>query len=216
MPTTSLRQPAAPGVLPRELPFDNTEWVFEPKYDGIRGILHSTAAGCELRSRRRLELDRSRELCSRIAAVLGGREAILDGEIVALDRQGRPVLRDLLRGGGYIAFAAFDLLHLDGRDLSPLSLAERKRQLARLVPADTGPLYKVLTVDECGRALFEAIRKMQLEGIVAKRKCDPYTEATTWYTIANPAYAPGDTRERARRRVTALPRSPAPGAGRSW
>jgi len=181
-------------LVSRDEPFDDPDWVFEPKYDGFRGLLYATRLGCEIRSRRDFRFDRFHELCDRIAGVLGGREVILDGEVVALDRQGRPVFRDLLRGRGFLAFAAFDLLWLDGRDLRSLPLTERKRRLAELLPADTGPLYKVLTLDEYGRALFEATRKMDLEGIVAKRKRDAYQQAATWYTIRNPAYTHGEGR----------------------
>lgn len=186
---TSLCRPDAPGILPRANPFDGAEWVFEPKYDGFRALLLSTPQSVELDCRRSLGPEPARDLCQRIAGVLGGRDAILDGEVVALDRQGKPVLRDLLRGRGFLTFAAFDLLRLDGQDLTPLPLAERKHHLARLLPADTGPLYKVLTVDECGRALFEAIRKLDLEGIIAKRKRDPYSPDATWFAVANPVYA---------------------------
>jgi bifunctional non-homologous end joining protein LigD len=174
--------------------FDDPAWVFEPKYDGFRGFVYNSPAGCEIRSRRDFRFDRFGDLCERIAGVLGSREAILDGEVVALNRQGKPVFRDLLQGKGYLAFAAFDLLWLDGTDLRPLPLAERKRALGELLPEDTGPLYKILTLDEDGRALFSAIRKMDLEGIVAKRKSDRYGSATTWYKIKNPGYSQGEGR----------------------
>jgi bifunctional non-homologous end joining protein LigD len=201
MPTKTIARPldlpAASG-LPQIDPialttradaFDDPEWLFEPKYDGFRGLLYSSKPGCEIRFRHDVGFDRSDELCNRIARVLGGREVILDGEIVALDRKGKPVFRDLLRGGGFLAFAAFDLLWINGDDLCPLPLTERKRRLTDLLPADTGPLYKILTLEEHGRALFSAIRKMDLEGIVAKRKGDPYSSATTWYEIENPDYS---------------------------
>jgi len=174
--------------------FDDPAWIFEPKYDGFRGLVYNSRAGCEIRSRRDFRFDRFGDLCERIAGVLGSREAILDGEIVALNRQGKPVFRDLLRGTGYLAFAAFDLLWLDGADLRPLPLAERKHRLSELLPEDTGPLYKILTLEEDGRALFSAIRKMDLEGIVAKRKSDPYGSATTWYKIKNQGYSQGEGR----------------------
>jgi len=187
--------------------FDDPAWVFEPKYDGFRGFVYNSRAGCEIRSRRDFRFDRFGDLCDRIAGVLGSREAILDGEVVALNRQGKPVFRDLLRCQGYLAFAAFDLLWLDGTDLRPLPLAERKRALGDLLPEDTGPLYKILTLDEDGRALFSAIRKMDLEGVVAKRKSDGYGPATTWYKIRNPGYSQGEgrvdlfrRRDRSRRR----------------
>lgn len=218
MPTKTLDRPldvrAASG-LPQIDPialatradaFDDPEWLFEPKYDGFRGLLYASKLGCEIRSRRDLRFDRFDELCNRVGRVLGAREAILDGEIVALDRKGKPVFRDLLRGEGFLAFAAFDLLWLDGEDLRPLPLAERKQRLTDLLPADTGPLYKILTLEEYGRALFGAIRKMDLEGIIAKRKSDPYGPSTTWYKIRNHAYTQGEgrvdvfrRRERARR-----------------
>jgi bifunctional non-homologous end joining protein LigD len=144
--------------------------------------------------------------------VLGGRQAILDGEIVALDRKGKPVFRDLLKGGGYLAFAAFDLLWLDGQDLRARTLTERKRRLADLLPSDTAPLYKVFTLEEHGRALFEATRRMDLGGVVAKRTSDPYGADTFWYMIRNPAYRQAEpgTMERPRRRARVLAGSPRP------
>src|SRR6185503_15241758 len=80
------------------------------------------------------------------------------------------------------------LIQLDGQDLRALPLGERKRKLVELLPRDTGPLYKILTIEEYGRALFEATRKLDLEGIVAKRKSDTYGSAAKWYSIRNPTY----------------------------
>ena len=175
-------------LVPRSDPFDDPEWLFEPHYDGIRGLVYATNVGCEIRSRRDILLKRYRELWNRVAEVLGGREAILDGEIVSLNRQGRPVYQDLLRRQGFIAFAAFDLLWLDGRDLRQEPLSLRKELLAELLPKDTGPLYKILTIEEHRRALFGAIRKMDLGGVAAKRKTDSYTSATIWHRIRNPGH----------------------------
>jgi bifunctional non-homologous end joining protein LigD len=185
-------EPISPAA--RLDPFDDPDWVFEPKYDGIRAFVYAANGAAELRSRQDLRLDRLDELCQRLAGVLHRREVILDGEIVSLDRQGKPNFRDLIRGEGFLAFAAFDLLWLDGRDLRGLPLDDRKRMLAGLLPEDTGPLYKILTLDECGRALFSAVRKMDLAGIVAKRKNEPYGAGTTWFHIPNPVYTQGDAR----------------------
>jgi bifunctional non-homologous end joining protein LigD len=178
----------------RPSPFDDPGWLFEPKYDGFRGLVYASSLGCEIRSRRDFQFDRFGDLCSRIAGVLGAREVILDGEVVSLNRQGKPVFRDLLRGQGFLAFAAFDLLWLDGTDLRALPLTDRKGMLGDLLPEDTGPLYKILTLEEHGRALFSAIKKMDLEGIVAKRKSDAYAPGTEWYKIKNFGYSQGDGR----------------------
>lgn len=182
------------ALVPRADPFDDPEWIFEPKYDGFRGLAYSSGSGCEIRSRRDIPLRRFDDLWSRLSEVLRGREAILDGEIVALDRKGKPVFDNLIRGQGFIAFAAFDLLWLDGQDLRGERLSRRKELLGFLLPEDTGPLYKVLAIEEHGRALFGAARRMDLEGIVAKRKADLYQPGTVWYRIANLAH----------RRITAV------------
>lgn len=166
-------------------PFDDPEWVFEPKYEGFRGMVYSWAGSCEIRLARGISPLQKRGLWERVAEVLGRRDAILDGQIVSLNQQGKPVLQDLIRGVGYLAFAAFDLLWLDGMDLRGRPLRERKLLLADLLPEDTGPLYKVLTIEEHGRALFGAIKKMELGGILAKAKSDAYHPDTVWYQIKN-------------------------------
>jgi bifunctional non-homologous end joining protein LigD len=201
MPTNRVLRPhsirAATGLpliepivlIPRSDAFDDPEWIFEPKYDGFRGVIYSSSLGCEIRSRRDIPLKRFRSLWERIAEVLGRREVILDGEVVALNRQGKPVFENLMGGRGFLAYAAFDLLWLDGKDLRGRPLAERKEVLAGLLPEDTGPLYKILTIEEYGRALYSAIKKMDLEGIVAKRKDAPYGPGTRWHKIRNPGYS---------------------------
>jgi len=188
--------PVVDPVLPvtRADAFDHPDWVFEPKYDGIRSLVYTANGEVEIRSRPEHRLERVEDLGERIAGVLRRREVILDGEVVSLDRGGKPSFRDLIRGDGFLAFAAFDLLWLDGRDLRALPLNERKRLLAELLPEDTGPLYKILTLDEYGRALFGAIRKMDLAGIVAKRKDEGYGAGTTWFQIANPGHTQGERR----------------------
>lgn len=179
---------------PRPDPFDDPAWIFEPKYDGFRGVVYAARAGCEIRSRRDIPLRRFQGLWDRLREVLGPREVILDGVVVSLNRQGKPVFENLMRGRGFLAFAAFDLLWLEGQDLRVKPLAERKELLTGLLPEDTGPLYKILAIEEHGRALFGAIRKMDLEGVVAKRKTDRYEVGTTWYKIRNQGYSRSESR----------------------
>ncbi len=200
MPTTLVAdfRPVHLRSLPE--PFDDPGWLFEPAYDGLHALLSHSAAGADIRMDQDVPLVGLSDLARRISAVMGDREAVLEGLIVALDPRGKPVLRDLLRGRGFLAFAATDLLALDGRDVRGLPLDRRKTLLADLLPADTGPLYKVFTLEEHGRALFATARKLDLAGIVARRKDEPYGPDAVWYRIRNPEHTLVEAADRAARR----------------
>ncbi|HYC33794.1 MAG TPA: hypothetical protein VEB59_16005 [Gemmatimonadales bacterium] len=181
-------------LTPRGDPFDHPDWLFEPKYDGFRGLLYVSRAGCLIRSRKGNHLTRFDDLCHAVRDELPVREAILDGEVVALDDHGRQSFRDLLAGRGNLHYAAFDVLWVNGKDLRGLPLARRKRALHRLVWATSTALSQVFTIEERGRDLFAAAQRIDLEGIVAKRKDDPYASAAVWYKIRNPAYTQAEGR----------------------
>jgi ATP dependent DNA ligase domain len=121
------------------------------------------------------------------------KNAILDGEALALDKTGQPQFTDLIREPTALAYAAFDLLWLNGRDLRPLPLSRRKAELATVIPTPGAQVFRVFTVDERGRDLFEAVQRTDFEGIVAKRRVDPYAPGTVWCKVKNPRYtqAPG-------------------------
>ena len=85
------------------------------------------------------------------------KEAILDGEVVALDAEGRQNFRDLRTGHGNLHYAAFDALWINGKDLRGLPLTRRKRALTGLVPATTTVVSQVFSIEERGRDLFEAV-----------------------------------------------------------
>jgi ATP-dependent DNA ligase len=79
-------------------PFDGPEWLFEPKYDGFRGLLYLTGRDCHFRSKRGNVLRGFEHLCYWVREELVERDVILDGEVIALDREGRqPSLRRLRR-----------------------------------------------------------------------------------------------------------------------
>jgi ATP-dependent DNA ligase len=122
------------------------------------------------------------------AAGAAGQGAILDGEVVALDAEGRQDFRALLARRGNFHYAAFDALWLNGTDMRELPLTRRKRALERIIPATTTVLSRVFAVEERGRDLFAAAERLDLEGIVAKRKADRYGPATTWYKVKNRTY----------------------------
>lgn len=111
-PRVSRTLPTVEPILltPRRDPFDDFASLFEPKYDGYRGLLYVARKGCHFRSKRGNVLKRFQELCYWVREELPVKEAILDGEVVALDSEGRQNFRDLVAGRGNLHYAAFDAL----------------------------------------------------------------------------------------------------------
>jgi len=102
--------------------FDHEDFIFELKMDGYRALAYLSANGTRLVSKNGHTMKRFANLASAIERELR-REAVLDGEIVVLDSDGRPRFYDLLRWRGELVFYAFDVLWLDGRDLRFRSLS---------------------------------------------------------------------------------------------
>jgi bifunctional non-homologous end joining protein LigD len=177
----------------RSHPFNDPDWLFEPKYDGFRGLVYIAAGTCLIRSKKGTTFKRFAPLCEAIPRELDVKNAIIDGEVLALDKTGHPQFTDLLTGPTTLAYAAFDLLWLNGRDLRHLPLTKRKAEWAKLIPSPGVQVFKVFTVDERGWDLFEAVQRTDFEGIVAKRKSDPYAPGAVWFKVKNPRYtqAPG-------------------------
>jgi bifunctional non-homologous end joining protein LigD len=139
----------------RSHPFNDPAWLFEPKYDGFRGLVYLAAGTCLIRSKKGTTFKRFASLCEALPRELDVKNAILDGEVLALDKTGQPQFTDLLTGPTALAYAAFDLLWLNGRDLRHLPLTKRKAELAKLMPTAGAHIFKVMSVDEHGWDLFE-------------------------------------------------------------
>jgi bifunctional non-homologous end joining protein LigD len=101
-------------------PFDHPDWIFELKYDGFRSLAVCDGTTTKLISRRQNAYRSFQPLATEITAAMGGRGATMEGEIVALDSEGRPQFFELLRRRGDPVFVAFDLLRLANRDISEL------------------------------------------------------------------------------------------------
>jgi bifunctional non-homologous end joining protein LigD len=172
----------------RDYPFDDPGYLFEPKYDGFRGLFYLSGRECHFRSKRGNMLKQFTELCDWVRHELRVKEVILDGEVVALDPEGRQDFRGLLARRGNLHYAAFDVLWLNGKDLRELPLTRRKRAVERVIPATSTVLSRVFAVEGRGRDLFAAAERLDLEGIVAKRKADAYGPGTVWYKIRNRSY----------------------------
>ena len=163
-------------LLPR--PFDRVNWIYEIKWDGFRAIAEIDRSGVRLHSRKRKSLNGYfPELLESLAKL--GHEAVLDGEVVVLDEQGRSHferLRHRKRGQkDQLLYYVFDLLYLDGHDLRRLPLIRRKAILKALMERCPLPGVQYSDhVEEEGKAFFEVAVERGLEGIVGKDGASPY------------------------------------------
>jgi bifunctional non-homologous end joining protein LigD len=159
-----------------ELP-SGEEWLFEMKWDGYRGVVHLDGlGGVRIDSRQGNDMT---EQFAVVAAELAGRlkrQAIIDGELVALDAEGHSNLERL--GSGHVSFMAFDLLELDGFDLRSRPLVERREQLERLLDDPAWALVGRSPTFPDGEPLLAYAAEHKLEGIVAKKKASRYREGS--------------------------------------
>ena len=177
-------------------PFSDPEWIFETKWDGFRSVCFVRNGKPRLVSRNQIEMTPQYPELAGIAGQLDAKEAILDGEIVALDEQGMPRFQllqprvgrkgglEALRGKGEILYFVFDLLYVDGYDLTACSVVERKAKLAEILRPST--FIKLSDhVEGEGKAFFREIEKFHLEGMIAKRANSKYLQkrTTDWLKI---------------------------------
>jgi bifunctional non-homologous end joining protein LigD len=176
-------------ATPIDHPFDGPQWLFEIKWDGYRAVAFIENGKLRLTSRNQNDLTGRYPELNDLPKFVEGQNLILDGEVVALDEQGRPSFslmqqRTGFRPGGHrgapnadvpIVYYAFDLLYLDGYDLRKVPLEARKRTLAAMLGTGDSLRYSD-HYEERGVQLFEMARQKGLEGIVAKKRDGPYEE----------------------------------------
>ena len=159
------------------------EWIYELKLDGFRGVLSVENGRRFFTSKTSKSMKRFQDLADALTRALPVKSAILDGEIIVMGEEGPDFYALMLRRGAP-AYAAFDLLWLNGKDLRSQPLWRRKRALQKII-ADS-PIGYVDHVDNPG--LFQVAATKDLEGIVAKRKGDPYAADTQWIKVKVPGY----------------------------
>jgi bifunctional non-homologous end joining protein LigD len=183
----------------RSEPFDSDLFIYELKIDGFRALAHIQNGNGELVSRNGNTFHGFAELATWMAEHLKAESAVLDGEICCLDEAGRPTFRDLLFRKRQCLFIAFDLLYLNGNDLRTLPLIQRKAMLKRLIRRKRARMFYLDHVESDGRLLFEEVVKMDLEGIVCKRKDSSYKvtkkPSRHWIKVKNPRYSQLEGRE---------------------
>lgn len=166
-------------------PFDSPEWTFEPKWDGVRTLAFVDDDRVALRSRRRRDVTELYPELGEMTVQLAGTNALVDGEVVALDDQGRPSFERIQQRFTLarptkqaltrypVEFVAFDLLWLDGESLLERPLEERRALLERhVVPGkhvQVSPLFP-----EKGTTFYEVVKAQGFEGLIAKKLGSPY------------------------------------------
>ena len=166
-----------------------SNWMHEIKYDGYRTLL--AVGGGKAKAYTRTGLDWSDRFAPIVkAAAELDRSALIDGEVVALDKDGRPSFQalqaSLKEGSGNLAYFAFDLLTLDGEDLTALPNLDRKERLKGLLIGAPGAIRFSDHVLGNGEKLFDSLCKQGLEGVVSKRIDAPYRvdkRAQTWLKV---------------------------------
>jgi bifunctional non-homologous end joining protein LigD len=172
--------------------FSHPDWLYEIKYDGFRALAYVRDDKVELVSRNGNTFKSFPDLCALIAGALTTSNAILDGEIVCLDNEGKSQFNHLLFRRGQPVFAAFDLAWINGDDLRYVPLHERKALLRGIVKPQPSSVLYVDHVEEHGEDLFQLACAHDLEGIVAKQRFGPYIMAngeTSWVKIRNGNYS---------------------------
>jgi DNA ligase D len=163
------------------------DWLHEIKFDGYRTIARLEGDQVRLLTRTGLDWTDRYGLLAKAFGGLSCEQAAIDGEIVVQDERGVAsfaALQDALSAGrtDELVFFAFDLLHLDGYDLSAVPLVERKRALEGLLAPVVTP-SSALQISEHvqgnGRAFFEQASQLGLEGVISKRADAPYQQTRT-------------------------------------
>ena len=219
MPDKIVPMMARTGVLPR----DDEDWAFEVKWDGVRAICHSEPGRMRLHSRNLLDITPRYPEVGRLNRALSHHRAVLDGEIVALDAEGKPsfgALQRRMHVGSEatvrrlakdtpVTYIIFDLLWLDGHSLMDLPYTERRARLAELELGDGGRWRVPDYVVGHGEQLLAATEQQGLEGVIAKRLDSTYQpgqRTPSWLKIKNTSrqevvvggWVPGDGKRRDR------------------
>jgi bifunctional non-homologous end joining protein LigD len=176
--------------------FSDPNWLFEIKWDGVRALAWIADGELKLRARSAADITSQYPELAGLPEAFAGREAILDGEIVALDERGYSSFERLqdrmhvrkptaqLVAKTPVVYQIFDLVYYDGYDLRGAPLLERKQLLQRFL--QTSEMFRYCDHQvEKGRELYELVKEKGLEGIVAKRMDSRYASerSVNWLKI---------------------------------
>jgi bifunctional non-homologous end joining protein LigD len=184
-----------------KLPEDDENWGFEIKWDGVRAIAYCETGQLRLESRNLRDITSQYPEIRRLLEELGGREMVLDGELVAFEEEGRPSFQRLQTRMHVVSeaevrrrmrdvpvtYVIFDLLYLDGGLLFELPYEERRSELDGL--GLEGPYWQTPAYHRGdGARLLEASKQRGLEGVIAKRLDSRYVpgrRSRDWLKVKN-------------------------------
>jgi bifunctional non-homologous end joining protein LigD len=171
-----------------DVPPAGNDWVHEVKYDGYRCLVVKSGDRVAAFTRKGNDWTEQFAAIADAARAIDAKSAAIDGEVVALDDKGMPSfskLQNAIKGGGDLMFFAFDLLELDGTDLTHLPLLDRKAKLKPLIAAVGEPLLYSDHIQGDGEQVLNTICKFGGEGIVSKRADGKYLgkRSSSWLKI---------------------------------
>ena len=185
--TLFAERPISPMMAKSGRPFDSDEHFFELKWDGLRALLFLERGRLELQNRNLRDVTTQYPELQPNAQKIKARRAIIDGEVVVLSEKGTPDFGRLQTRFGHIdlkkisvesrtnptTYVAFDLLHLDGRDIIKEPLEARKKSLRKIIGEGPNLLYGE-HIESKGVAYYSEASKMGFEGVIAKEKTSQY------------------------------------------
>ena len=159
---------------------EGPDWLYEVKLDGYRALVLKHGGHVQVRSRNNKDLTRRYPDVAAAAARMREASVVLDGEVVAVDAAGFPSFQALQDPAAHpshaVVFYAFDVLYLDGEDLRPLPLVQRTGRLSAIV-RESGLLVSQPLTGSAAQVV-EAVRRLGLEGVIAKRRDSRYESGT--------------------------------------
>ncbi|MDX6611002.1 MAG: bifunctional non-ous end joining protein LigD, partial [Blastocatellia bacterium] len=170
-----------------DAPFSDPDWIFETKWDGFRSVCFLQNGKARFVSRNQLDMSAQYPELAKLGDYFDAKQAILDGEIVALDEHGRPRFQLLqprhgrknageiarLAARSRIVYYVFDLLYHNGYDLTACALVDRKAILEKIIKPAQIVSYSFHIAGD-GEKFFKQIEKFRLEGMMAKRAASTY------------------------------------------
>ena len=179
-------------------PFSDPNWIFETKWDGFRSVCFLKDGKSHFVSRNQLDMTPQYPELTKLGAHVDAKQAILDGEIVALDEHGMPRFQLLqprhgrknageiarLAARSRIVYYVFDLLYYNGYDLTACALVDRKALLEKIIRPAKIVNYSFHIVGE-GEKFFQQVEKFRLEGMMAKRAGSAYVQkrSSDWLKV---------------------------------